>query len=135
MSATEDPEGCEHVGEKYVTYNRHKERRHRHEFPPFPPSLEEEEEAHREEERRAECEAEREVEMMLGDRYERPEGSGKAPVDRKTTFMQVINYMLVSQQTMSQSLAQVVDILARSCTLDTEVPHAAQGNSGAGSRP
>jgi hypothetical protein len=49
--------------------------------------------------------------------------------------MQVINDMLASQWTMSQSLAQVVDRLARVGTLDTQVPHAAQGNSGAGSRP
>jgi hypothetical protein len=135
MSAAEDPEGREHVGDEYVTYNRHKERRHRPDFPPFPPSSEEEEEAHREAERRAEREAEREAERMLGDRYERPEGSGKAPVDPETTFMQVINDMLASQRTMSQSLAQVVDRLARVGTPDTQVPHAAQGNSGAGSRP
>jgi hypothetical protein len=56
MSAAEDPEGREHVGDEYVTYNRHQERRHRADFPPFPP--------------RAEREAEREVERMLGDRYE-----------------------------------------------------------------
>jgi hypothetical protein len=49
--------------------------------------------------------------------------------------MQVINDMLASQRTMSQSLAQVVDRLARVGTPDTQVPHAAQGNSGAGSRP
>jgi hypothetical protein len=36
---------------------------------------------------------------------------------------------------MSQSLAQVVDRLARVVTLDTQVPHAAQENSRAGSRP
>jgi hypothetical protein len=36
---------------------------------------------------------------------------------------------------MSQSLAQVVDILARVGTLDTQVPHATQTNSGVGSRP
>jgi hypothetical protein len=42
---------------------------------------------------------------MLGDRYEQPEGSGKARVDPETPFMQVINDMLASQQTMSQSLA------------------------------
>jgi hypothetical protein len=97
MSAAEDPEGREHVGDEYVTYNRHQERRHRPDFPPFPPSSEEEEEAHREAERRAEREAER----MLGDRYERPEGSGKAPVDPEVAFMQVINDMLASQRTMS----------------------------------
>jgi hypothetical protein len=101
MSAAEDPEGCEHVGDEYVTYNRHQERRHRPDFPPFPPSSEEEEEAHREAERRAEREARREVERMLGDRYERPKGSGKAPVDPEATFMQVINDMLASQRTMS----------------------------------
>jgi hypothetical protein len=108
-----DPEGHEHVGDEYVTYSRHKKRRHRPDFTPFPPSSEEEEEAHREAERRAEHEAERKVERMLGDRYEKPEGSGKAPVDPETAFMQVINDMLASQRTMSQSLAQVVDRLAR----------------------
>jgi hypothetical protein len=55
MSAAEDPDGREHVGDKYVTYNRRKERRARPNFPPFPPSSEEEEEAHREAERRVEC--------------------------------------------------------------------------------
>jgi hypothetical protein len=49
-------------------------------------------------------------------------------------FMQVINDMLASQRTMSQSLAQVVDRLARVGTPDIQVPHAAQGNSRAGSR-
>ena len=71
MSETEDPEGCKHIGDEYVTYNRCRERRPRPYFPPFPPSSEEEEEAHREAERRAEHEAKREVERMLGDRYER----------------------------------------------------------------
>jgi hypothetical protein len=42
---------------------------------------------------------------MLGDRYERPEGSGKAPMEPKATVMQVISDMLASQCTMSQSLA------------------------------
>jgi hypothetical protein len=97
MSAAEYPEGHEHVGDKYVTYNRHQERRHRHDFPPFPPSSEEEEEAHREAERRAEHDTEREAERILGDRYERLEGSGKAPVDPEATFMQVINGMLANQ--------------------------------------
>jgi hypothetical protein len=101
MSATEDPEGREHIGDEYVTYSRHKERRHRPGIPPFSPSSEEEEEAHKEAERRVEREAECEAERMLGDRYERPEGSGKAPVDPETTFMQAINDMLSSQQTMS----------------------------------
>ena len=135
MSAAEDPEGREHVGDKYVTYNRHQERRHRPNFPPFLPSSEEEDEAHREVERRAEHEAEREAERMLGDRYERPEGSGKAPVYPEVAFMQVINGMLSSQWTMSQSLAEVVDRLARVGTLDTQVSHAAQANLGGGSRP
>jgi hypothetical protein len=72
---------------------------------------------------------------MLGYRYERPESSGKAPVDPEAAFMQVINDMLASQWTMSQSLAQVVERLARVGTPDTQVPHAAQGNSGASSRP
>jgi hypothetical protein len=49
--------------------------------------------------------------------------------------MQVINGMLSSQGTMCQSLAQVVDRLARVGTPDTQVSHAAQGNSGASSRP
>jgi hypothetical protein len=56
-------------------------------------------------------------------------------MEPETTFMQVINDMLASQRTMSQSLAQVVDRLARVGTPDTQAPHAAQGNSGAGSRP
>jgi hypothetical protein len=66
-------------------------------FPPFPPNSKEEEEAHREAERRAEREAER----MLGDRYERPEGNGKDPMEPEATFMQVISDMLTSQRTMS----------------------------------
>jgi hypothetical protein len=70
MSAEEDPKGREHIGDEYVTYNRHQERRHRLDFLPFPPSSEEEEEAHREVERREEREVEREAERMLGDRYE-----------------------------------------------------------------
>jgi hypothetical protein len=53
MSAIEDLDGCEHVGDEYVTYNRRKERRARPDFPPFPPRSEEEEEAHREAKRRA----------------------------------------------------------------------------------
>jgi hypothetical protein len=49
--------------------------------------------------------------------------------------MQVINDMLASQWTMSQSLAQAVDRLAIVGTLGTEAPHATQGNSRVGSRP
>jgi hypothetical protein len=67
--------------------------------------------------------------------YERPEGSGKAPMDPDAAFMQVINNLVVSQQAMTQSLAQMVDRLAIVSTPGTQAPHAAQGNSGAGSRP
>jgi hypothetical protein len=49
--------------------------------------------------------------------------------------MQVINDMLASQWTMSQSLAQVVARLARVGTPDTQFSHAAQGNSGVRNRP
>jgi hypothetical protein len=112
MSRTEDPKGREHVGDEYVTYIRFKERSSKPNFPPFPPSSEEEEEAQREAERRAEREVEREAERRLGDKYERPEGSSKAPMDPYVAFMQVINDMLASQRTMSQSLTQVADILA-----------------------
>ena len=87
MNAAEEPEGCEHSGDEYVTYNKRRERRSRPDFPPFPLSSEEDEEAHREAKRRAEREAVREAERMLGDRYERPEGSGKAPIDLEASFM------------------------------------------------
>jgi hypothetical protein len=70
MSVAKDPEGLEHVGEKYVTYNRHQEIRHRPNFPPFPPSSKEEEEAHKEAKRRVEHEAKSKAERILGDRYE-----------------------------------------------------------------
>ena len=70
MNATEDPKGHEHVGDEYVTYKRHQERRHRPNFPPFPQSSEEEEGAHREAERRAMHEDEHEAKRMLGDRYD-----------------------------------------------------------------
>jgi hypothetical protein len=73
--------------------------------------------------------------MRLGDRYERPEGSGKAPMDPNAAFMQVISDMLANQWTVSQYLAQVVDRLAMVDILGTQAPHAAQGNSWAGSRP
>jgi hypothetical protein len=90
MNTTEEPDGREHVGDEYVTYNRRKERRPN--FPPFPPSSEEEEEAQREAKRRIEHEAER----SIGDRYERLEGSGKAPMEPEAAFMQVISDMLAS---------------------------------------
>jgi hypothetical protein len=92
MNTAEEPDDREHVGDEYVTYNRRRGRRDRPKFPPFPPSSEEEEEAHKEAERRAERKAER----RLGDRYERPEGSGKTPVDPDVAFMQVISDMLAS---------------------------------------
>jgi hypothetical protein len=135
MSTAKDLDGCEHVGDEYVTYNKRKERRPKPDFRPFPPSSEEEEEAHREAERRAEHETKREVERMLGDRYERPKGSGKPPMEPEAAFMQVISDMLASQRTMSQSLAQVLDRLAMVGIPGTQAPHAAQGKSWAGSRP
>jgi hypothetical protein len=124
MSAAEDPNGREHVGDEYVTYNKHKERRARPNFPPFCPSSEEEEEAHREAERRVEREAKHEAERRLGKKYEQPEGSGKAPMDPYVAFMQVISDMLASQRTMSQSLAQVADRLAMVDIPGTQAPHA-----------
>jgi hypothetical protein len=72
---------------------------------------------------------------MWGDRYERLEGTGKAPMEPEAAFMQVINDMLASQRTISQSLAQVAERLAMVDIPGTEAPRAAQGNSGAGSRP
>jgi hypothetical protein len=75
------------------------------------------------------------AERMWGDRYERPEGTGKAPMDREATFMQVLSDVIVSQQTMKQSLAQFANRLAIVDTPSTPAPHATQGNSGAGSRP
>jgi hypothetical protein len=131
MSSAEDPEGREHVGDEYVTYKRLRETRPRLDYPPFPPSSEEEEDAHREAERRVEHEEER----MMGDRYERPKGSGKAPMDPKEAFMQVLNNLVVSQQAMTQSLAQMADRLATRSTPSTQTPHTSQRNSGAGSRP
>jgi hypothetical protein len=71
---------------------------------------------------------------MLGDKYERPEGSGKAPMDPKATFMQVLDNMVVSQEAMTQSLPQMADILTIVGTSGTQAPDAAHGNSGAGSR-
>jgi hypothetical protein len=87
MSTIEDPDVREHVGDGYVTYNRCKERRPRPVFPPFPPTSKEDKEAHREAEKRVECEVEREAERMLGDRYERPWGSGNSPMELEAAFM------------------------------------------------
>jgi hypothetical protein len=56
-------------------------------------------------------------------------------MELETAFMQVISDMLASQRTMSQSLAQVVDRLARVGTPDTQASHATQRNSGADNRP
>jgi hypothetical protein len=72
---------------------------------------------------------------MWGDRYERLEGTGKAPMEPEAAFMQVISDMLASQRTISQSLAQVAERLAMVDIPGTQAPHAAQGNSGASSRP
>jgi hypothetical protein len=101
MNTAEEPDGHEHVGDEYVTYNMQRGRRDRPNFPPFPPNSEEEEEVHREAERREEHEAEHKAERRLGDIYERPEGSGKTPVDLDVAIMQVISDMLASQRTMS----------------------------------
>jgi hypothetical protein len=107
----EDPDGREHEGDEYVSYDRCKERRSRLEFPLFHPSSEEEEEVHREAERRAEREVECEAERMLGDRYERPEGNGKAPMEPEAAFMKVINDIIANQWSITHSLAQVDDRL------------------------
>jgi len=101
MTTAEDLGGHEHIRDEYVTYNRHKEGIPRSDSPPFPPSSQEEEEAQRQVERRVEREAEHEAKRMLGDRYERPEGSGKAPMDPDATFMQVLDNLVVSQQAMT----------------------------------
>jgi hypothetical protein len=34
---------------------------------------------------------------MLGDRYDRPEGSSKAPMDLEVAFMHVLGNLVVSQ--------------------------------------
>jgi hypothetical protein len=54
MNTVEEPDDHEHVGDKYVTYNRRRGRRDMPNFPPFPHSSEEEEEAHKEEARQRE---------------------------------------------------------------------------------
>jgi hypothetical protein len=136
MGSAKNSEGREHVGDEYVTYNRRMERRRpRTNYPPFPPSLEEEEEAHREAERRVEHEAEREAERMMGDKYERPEGSGKALMDPYATFMQVISNLMIIKQAMTQSLAHMADRLTVGSIPGTNAPHTTQGNLGADSRP
>jgi hypothetical protein len=71
---------------------------------------------------------------MMGDRYERPKGSGKTPMYPEATFMQVLNNLVISQQAMTQSLEQMADMLSIWCILATHVSHAIQGNPGAGSR-
>jgi hypothetical protein len=38
---------------------------------------------------------------MMGDIYERIEGSGKAPMDPEASFMQVLNNLVISQQDMT----------------------------------
>jgi hypothetical protein len=95
MSSIDNSEVREHVGDEYVTYKRCRERRSpRENYPPFPHSLEEEEEAHRAAERKVE----HEVERMMGDMYGRLEGSGKSPMDPDATFMHVISNLVISQQ-------------------------------------
>ena len=61
---------------------------------------------------------------MWGDRYERPEVTGKAPMDPEASFMQVLNNLVVSQQTLAQYLAQLVDRSAIVDTPSTPAPHA-----------
>jgi hypothetical protein len=61
---------------------------------------------------------------MLGDRYERPEGSGKTPMEPEASFMQVISDILASLWTMSQSLAHVADRLAMVGIPSTQFRHA-----------
>ena len=67
---------------------------------------------------------------MWGDRYERPEGTGKAPMELEATFMHVISDMLASQRTMSQSLAQVAERLAMVDILGTTSPTCSTGELG-----
>jgi hypothetical protein len=71
---------------------------------------------------------------MMGDRYERPEGSGKTPMYLEATFMQVLNNLVISKHAMTQSLEQMADRLSIGSIPTTHVPHAIQGNPGAGSR-
>jgi hypothetical protein len=56
-------------------------------------------------------------------------------MDPDATFMQVLGNLVVNQQAMTQSLAQMDNRLAIVGTPGTQAPHAAQGNSGASSRP
>jgi hypothetical protein len=60
---------------------------------------------------------------MLGDRYERPKGIGKAPMEPEASLMQIISDMLASQWAMSQSLAQVADRLVMVGIPGTQAPH------------
>jgi hypothetical protein len=62
---------------------------------------------------------------MWGDRYERPEGTGKAPMKPKAAFVQVISDMLASQRTMSQSLAHMAKRLAMVDIMGTQAPYTA----------
>jgi hypothetical protein len=72
---------------------------------------------------------------MMGDRYERPEGSGKAPMDPDAAFMQVIRNLVISQHAMNQSLAQMANRLTTWSIPGTNAPQEAQGNSRTGNRP
>jgi hypothetical protein len=104
-------------------------------IPPFPSSSKEEEEVHREVERRKENKTKHEVDKMIGNIHERLEGSGKAPMDPKVAFKEVLNNLFFNQQAMTQSLAHMDDRLATESTLGTQAPHATKGNSGAGNEP
>jgi hypothetical protein len=72
---------------------------------------------------------------MTGDECERPEGSGKEPMDPDASFMQVISNLVISLQAMTESLAQMVDRLTTGSIPGTNTPHATQGNSEASNRP
>jgi len=56
-------------------------------------------------------------------------------MDPEATFMQVLNNLVIIQQVMNQSLAQMTDRLAIGNIPGENVLHATQGNLGAGSRP
>jgi hypothetical protein len=72
---------------------------------------------------------------MMGDNFERPEGSDKEPMNPDATFMQVISNLVINQQAMTHSSTQMIERLATGSTPGTQAPHAVQGNSRAGSRP
>jgi hypothetical protein len=84
MSSIENPRGHEHIGDEFVTYRRHVERREpRSYYPPFPHNSKEDEEAHQEAERRANHEADIEAKRGIGDRYKRQKVVEKHPWTQK----------------------------------------------------